>query len=341
MTQNNEKMNSTVNMPGKEERRTAVENAVKQIEKDFGVGSIMRLGNRADENIDVLSTGILSLDNILGVGGLPRGHIVEIYGPKDSGRTTIALWCIAQAQKAGGFAAFIDAEHTLDSKYAEAMGVDIDELYLSQPDNGEQALGICEALVQSGAFDIVIVDSVAALVLKREIEQGPGEIYSFERARLLSQALQKIDSVIGKTNTVLVFINLLREKAGVVYEDSEPTAGGKGLKFYSSVRIEVRNGQLLRDFTDVIGNRLNIKVAKNKVAPPFKSTAVDLIYGKGISAAGDLLELAVAHNIIKRTGAWYSYDGNNIARGRENTVARLEEDKMLFDEIFGKVKVTL
>lgn len=336
-----EKKNNTAYISDKEERRTAVENAVKMIEKDFGAGSIMRLGDRINENIDVISTGILSLDSILGVGGLPRGRIVEIYGPEASGKTTIALQCIAQAQKAGGYAAFIDAEHAIDPEYAKALGVDINELYVSQPDNGEQALDICEALVRCGAIDMVVIDSVAALVPKQELEGDMGESHVGLQARLMSQALRKLTGAISKSNTIVIFINQLREKVGIMYGNPEVTTGGKALKFYASVRVDVRKGEPLKDGFNIIGNRVRIKVVKNKVAPPFKSTIVDIIYGKGISAAGDMLEIAVAHDIIKKTGAWYSYEGNRIAQGRENAVARLEDDKALFDEVFDKVKVIL
>ena len=336
-----EKKNNTAYTSDKEERRTAVENAVKMIEKDFGAGSIMRLGDRINENIDVISTGILSLHSILGVGGLPRGRIVEIYGPEASGKTTIALQCIAQAQKAGGYAAFIDAEHAIDPEYAKALGVDINELYVSQPDNGEQALDICEALVRCGAIDMVVIDSVAALVPKQELEGDMGESHVGLQARLMSQALRKLTGAISKSNTIVIFINQLREKVGIMYGNPEVTTGGKALKFYASVRVDVRKGEPLKDGFNIIGNRVRIKVVKNKVAPPFKSTIVDIIYGKGISAAGDMLEIAVAHDIIKKTGAWYSYEGNRIAQGRENAVARLEDDKALFDEVFDKVKVIL
>lgn len=336
-----EKKNNTAYISDKAERRAAVENAVKMIEKDFGAGSIMRLGDRINDNIDVISTGVLSLDSILGVGGLPRGRIVEIYGPEASGKATIALQCIAQVQKAGGYAAFIDAKHAIDPEYAKALGVDINELYVSQPDSGEQALDICEALVRCGAIDMVVIDSVAALVPKQELEGDMGESHVGLQARLMSQALRKLTGAISKSNAIVIFINQLREKVGIMYGNPEVTTGGKALKFYASVRIDVRKGEPLKDGFNVIGNRVRIKVVKNKVAPPFKSTIVDIIYGKGVSAAGDMLEIAVAHDIIKKTGAWYSYEGNRIAQGRENAVARLEDDKLLFEEIFGKVKVLL
>lgn len=336
-----DKKSTVTGIVNAEERKAALDNVLKMIQKDYGAGAIMKLGDHTTENIDVISTGILSLDSILGAGGLPRGRIVEIYGPEASGKTTIALQCIAQAQKAGGFAAFIDAEHALDPVYAKQLGVDINELYVSQPDNGEQALDICEALVRSGAIDMVVVDSVAALVPKQEIEGDMGDSHVGLQARLMSQALRKLTGAISKTNAIVIFINQLREKVGVIYGSPEVTTGGKALKFYASVRIDVRKGEPLKDGANTIGNRMKIKVVKNKVAPPFKTTVVDMIYGKGVSAAGDMLELAVAHDIIQRSGAWYSYDGNRIAQGRENAVARLDADKTLFDEVFGKVKAAL
>ena len=307
-----------------EEKKRALEVALSKIEKDFGKGSVMKLGDAADKmNIEVISTGCLQLDIALGVGGLPRGRIIEVYGPESSGKTTIALHAIAEAQKKGGTAAFIDAEHALDPVYAKALGVDIDELYVAQPDNGEQALDICEALVRSGAIDIVVIDSVAALVPKQEIEGDMGDSHVGLQARLMSQALRKLAG----------FINQLREKVGVIYGNPEVTTGGKALKFYASVRIDIRKGEPIKDGTTVIGNRTKIKIVKNKVAPPFRSCVVDVIFGEGISQASSLLELAVERELIKKSGAWYSYNGARIGQGRENTLKYLKENPDVYDFI--------
>ena len=317
-----------------EEKKRALEVALSKIERDFGKGSVMKLGDAADKmNIEVISTGCLQLDIALGVGGLPRGRIIEVYGPESSGKTTIALHAIAEAQKKGGTAAFIDAEHALDPVYAKALGVDIDELYVAQPDNGEQALDICEALVRSGAIDIVVIDSVAALVPKQEIEGDMGDSHVGLQARLMSQALRKLAGIINKTNATAIFINQLREKVGVIYGNPEVTTGGKALKFYASVRIDIRKGEPIKDGTTVIGNRTKIKIVKNKVAPPFRSCVVDVIFGEGISQASSLLELAVERELIKKSGAWYSYNGNRIGQGRENTLKFLKENPEIYDLI--------
>ena len=302
-----------------EDRKKALEVALGKIEKDFGKGSVMKLGAAADRmQVEVIPTGSLQLDFALGVGGLPKGRIIEIYGPESSGKTTVALHCIAEAQKMGGTAAFIDAEHALDPVYAEHLGVDIDELYVAQPDNGEQALDICEALVRSGAIDIVVIDSVAALVPKAEIEGDMGDSHVGLQARLMSQALRKLAGVISKTNAVAIFINQLREKVGVVYGNPETTTGGKALKFYASVRLDIRKGEPIKDGSEIIGNRTKIKVVKNKVAPPFRTCVVDILYGEGISASGELLDLAVERDLINKSGAYYSYNGERIGQGRDN-----------------------
>jgi len=317
-----------------EDKKRALEMALSKIEKDFGKGSVMKLGDAAEKmNVEVISTGCLQLDIALGVGGFPRGRIIEVYGPESSGKTTIALHVIAEAQKKGGTAAFIDAEHALDPVYAKALGVDIDELYVAQPDNGEQALDICEALVRSGAIDVVVIDSVAALVPKQEIEGDMGDSHVGLQARLMSQALRKLAGVINKTNAMAIFINQLREKVGVMYGNPEVTTGGKALKFYASVRVDIRKGEPIKDGANIIGNRTKIKIVKNKVAPPFRTCTVDMIFGEGVSQASSLLELAVEREIIKKAGAWYSYNGNRIGQGRENTLKYLKENPELYDFI--------
>ena len=321
-----------------DEKKTALASVLSKIEKDFGKGSVMKLGDAANMSVDVISTGSLPIDMALGVGGLPRGRIVEIYGPESSGNTTVALHVVAEAQKAGGTAAFIDAEHALDPVYAKALGVDINELYVSQPDNGEQALDFCEALVRSGAIDVVVIDSVAALVPKQEIEGDMGDSHVGLQARLMSQALRKLAGVIAKTNCLAIFINQLREKVGVMYGNPEVTTGGKALKFYASVRMDIRKGEPIKDGANVIGNRTKIKIVKNKVAPPFRTCMVDIVFGEGISKAASLLELAVERDLIKKSGAWYSYDGNRIGQGRENTVAYLRDNPEVFDEIDKKIR---
>ena len=323
---------------GADDRKVALQSVLSKIEKDFGKGSVMKLGDAANMSVDVISTGSLPIDMALGVGGLPRGRIVEIYGPESSGKTTVALHVVAEAQKAGGTAAFIDAEHALDPVYAKALGVDINELYVSQPDNGEQALDICEALVRSGAIDVVVIDSVAALVPKQEIEGDMGDSHVGLQARLMSQALRKLAGVIAKTNCLAIFINQLREKVGVMYGNPEVTTGGKALKFYATVRMDIRKGEPIKDGANVIGNRTKIKIVKNKVAPPFRTCMVDIVFGEGISKAASLLELAVERDLIKKSGAWYSYDGNRIGQGRENTVAYLRDNPEVFDEIDKKIR---
>jgi len=324
-----------------DDRKKALEVALGKIEKDFGKGSVMKLGSASATQVEVIPTGSLQLDFALGVGGLPKGRIVEIYGPESSGKTTVALHCVAQAQKAGGTAAFIDAEHALDPVYASKLGVDINELYVSQPDNGEQALDICEALVRSGAIDIVVVDSVAALVPKAEIEGDMGDSHVGLQARLMSQALRKLTGVISKTGCVAIFINQLREKVGVLYGNPETTTGGRALKFYSSVRLDVRRGELLKNGADVIGAHTKVKVVKNKVAPPFRVAEFDMIYGEGISKEGTLLDIAVEHDIIHKSGAWFSYNDQRIAQGRDNCRIYLREHPDVFDEIDQKVRAFL
>ena len=322
-----------------DERKRALEVALGKIEKDFGKGSVMRLGDQADRmQVEVIPTGCLNLDFALGVGGLPKGRIIEIYGPESSGKTTLALHAVAQAQKAGGTAAFIDAEHALDPIYAKKLGVDIDELYVSQPDNGEQALDICEALVRSGAIDIVVIDSVAALVPKAEIEGDMGDSHVGLQARLMSQALRKLAGVISKTNAIAIFINQLREKVGVVYGNPEVTTGGKALKFYASVRIDIRKSESIKDGTEIVGNRVKIKIVKNKVAPPFKSCQVDMLYGEGISREGEVLDLAVERELIKKSGSFYSYNGERIAQGRDAARKYLQEHPEVFDALEEKIR---
>ena len=317
-----------------DDRKKALEIALGKIEKDFGKGSVMKLGDAASKmQVEVIPTGSLQLDFALGVGGLPKGRIIEIYGPESSGKTTVALHCVAEAQKMGGTAAFIDAEHALDPVYAEKLGVDIDELYVAQPDNGEQALDICEALVRSGAIDVVVIDSVAALVPKAEIEGDMGDSHVGLQARLMSQALRKLAGVISKTNAVAIFINQLREKVGVVYGNPETTTGGKALKFYASVRLDIRKGEPIKEGSEIKGNRTKIKMVKNKVAPPFKSCIVDILYGEGISRSSELLDLAVERDLIKKAGAYYSYNGERIGQGRDNARKYLIENPEIYEEI--------
>ena len=318
----------------KEAKMKALESALAQLNKTYGKGSVMKFSDAAaDQNLQVISTGCLDLDMALGVGGLPRGRIVEIYGPESSGKTTVALHCVAEAQKAGGVAAFIDAEHALDPVYAKKLGVNIDELYISQPDTGEQALEICEALVRSGAVDIVVIDSVAALVPRAEIEGEMGDSFVGLQARLMSQALRKLTGVIAKTNAVAIFINQLREKVGVMYGNPETTTGGRALKFYASVRLDVRRGEQLKNGTEPIGNRTKVKVVKNKVAPPFKVAEFDIIYGEGISKWGSLLDMAVERDIIHKSGAWFSYEDQRIGQGRENARQYLRDNPELANRI--------
>ena len=317
-----------------EEKIKALDAALAQIEKQYGKGSVMKLGdNTKNMNIEVVPTGSLSLDIALGVGGMPRGRIIEIYGPESSGKTTVALHVVAEVQKMGGIAGFIDAEHALDPVYAKNIGVDIDNLYISQPDNGEQALEITETMVRSGAVDVIIVDSVAALVPKAEIDGEMGDSHVGLHARLMSQALRKLTAVISKTNCVVIFINQLREKVGVMFGNPETTTGGRALKFYSSVRLDVRRIESLKAQGEVIGNRTRVKVVKNKVAPPFKEAEFDIMFGKGISKVGDIVDLAAASDIIVKSGSWYSYNGNKIGQGRENTKAYLQENPEIMEEI--------
>ncbi len=315
------------------EKLKALEHALADLDKQFGKGSVMKLGERATQDIAVIPTGCLTLDAALGVGGIPRGRIVEIYGPESSGKTTVALHIVAQAQKMGGIAAFVDAEHALDPVYAQKLGVNIDELYVSQPDTGEQALEITEALVRSGALDVVVIDSVAALVPKAEIEGEMGDSFVGLQARLMSQALRKLTGIINKTGCVAVFINQLREKVGVMYGNPETTPGGRALKFYSSVRLDVRRGEQLKNGSEVVGNHTKVKVVKNKVAPPFRVAEFDIVYGEGISKEGTLLDMAVERDIIHKSGAWFSYKDQRIGQGRENTRQYLRSHPEITDEI--------
>ena len=316
-----------------EDKRKALETALTQIKKQFGEGAVMRLGQNIGMHVDAISTGSLSLDLALGIGGLPRGRIIEIYGPESSGKTTLALHCVAEGQKMGGNAAFIDVEHALDPVYASALGVDVDSLLVSQPDTGEQALEITEALVRSNAIDVIVVDSVAALVPRAEIEGEMGDSHVGLQARLMSQALRKLAGAISKSNCVAIFINQLREKVGVVYGNPEVTPGGRALKFYSSVRLDVRKKEVLKSGTDIIGSRTKVKVVKNKVAPPFREVEFDIMYGQGISKVGDLLDLAERLEIVQKSGAWFSYNGTRIGQGRDNAKNFLRDNPDIFEEI--------
>ena len=322
-----------------EEKMKALDAALAQIEKQYGKGSVMKLGDQsANMGIDVVPTGSLSLDLALGLGGMPRGRIIEIYGPESSGKTTVALHVVAEVQKMGGIAGFIDAEHALDPTYAAHIGVDIDNLYISQPDNGEQALEITETMGRSGAVDVIIVDSVAALVPKAEIDGEMGDSHVGLHARLMSQALRKLTGIISKSNCVVIFINQLREKVGVMFGNPETTTGGRALKFYASVRLDVRRIETLKVGGEVVGNRTRVKVVKNKVAPPFKEAEFDIMFGKGISKEGDILDLAVLHDIINKAGAWYSYNGEKIGQGRENTKLYLANNPEVMEEIEQQVR---
>jgi len=324
-----------VENPGKQE---ALNNAIRNIEKQFGKGSIMRLGEAAAMNVEVISTGCLSLDLALGVGGIPRGRVIEIFGPESSGKTTVALSCIAQAQKEGGMAAFIDAEHALDPLYAKRLGVDINNLLVSQPDCGEQALEIAEALVRSGAIDVVVIDSVAALVPKAELDGEMGDIHVGLQARLMSQALRKLTAHISKSRACAIFINQIREKVGVVYGSNEVTTGGRALKFYSSIRIEVRKGDPIKQGTETIGNRTKVKIVKNKVAPPFKTAEFDIMFGTGISREGDLLDIAADLDIIQKSGSWFAYQGERLGQGRENVKEYFKNNPEIFAQIEKQVR---
>ena len=321
-----------------EERKKALDVALSQIEKNFGKGSVMKLGEVGNVSVDAIPTGALSLDIALGIGGVPRGRIVEIYGPESSGKTTVALHMIAEAQKMGGIAAFIDAEHALDPVYAKNLGVDVDNLIVSQPDTGEQALEITEQLVRSGAIDIVVIDSVAALVPKAEIDGEMGDSHVGLQARLMSQALRKLTGVLAKSKTVAVFINQLREKVGIMFGNPETTPGGRALKFYASVRLDVRKQEAIKINGENMGNRTKVKVVKNKVAPPFREAEFDIVYGKGISTSGCILDLAVNLDIVNKSGAWFSYNGEKIGQGREAAKAYLESHKNVMDEIEQKVR---
>ncbi len=320
------------------DRQAALEMALKQIEKQFGKGSIMKMGEKTDTWISAVSSGSLGLDIALGVGGYPRGRIIEIYGPESSGKTTVSLHAIAEVQKKGGQAAFIDAEHALDPKYAQNLGVNIDELLLSQPDTGEQALEIAEALVRSGAVDIIVVDSVAALVPKAEIEGEMGDSHMGLQARLMSQALRKLSGAISKSNTIAVFINQIREKIGVMFGNPETTPGGRALKFYSTVRLEVRRAEALKQGNEIVGNRTKIKVVKNKVAPPFRTAEVDIMYGEGISIEGEMIDLGSELDIVQKSGSWYSYNDERLGQGRENAKLFLKENPEISSEIKQKIR---
>ncbi|WP_017471950.1 recombinase RecA [Amphibacillus jilinensis] len=320
------------------DRKQALDMALKSIEKQFGKGSIMKLGEQAEQKIATVSSGSLALDVALGVGGYPRGRVIEIYGPESSGKTTVSLHAIAESQKQGGTAAFIDAEHALDPVYARKLGVNIDELLLSQPDTGEQALEIAEALVRSGAVDIIVIDSVAALVPKAEIEGEMGDAHVGLQARLMSQALRKLSGAINKSKTTAIFINQIREKVGVMFGNPETTPGGRALKFYSSVRLEVRRAETIKQGNDMVGNRTRIKVVKNKVAPPFKQAEVDIMYGEGISREGEMLDIASDLDIVMKSGAWYSYNDERLGQGRENSKQFLKENTAIATEIYQAVR---
>ena len=320
------------------DKQKMIEQAILQIEKQFGKGSIMKLGEETKQQIEVISTGCLVLDNALGIGGVPRGRIVEIYGPESSGKTTVSLHIIAEAQKNGGSAAFIDAEHALDPYYAGQLGVNTEELYVSQPDTGEQALDICETLVRSGAFDVIVIDSVAALTPKAEIDGEMGDSFIGLQARLMSQALRKLTAIINKSKTCVVFINQLREKVGVMFGSPETTTGGKALKFYASIRLDVRKVDTIKEGSEFVGNRTRVKVVKNKLAPPFKQAVFDIIYGKGISNEGCIVDLATELGIIQKSGSWYSYNDEKIGQGKENVKAYLSANKEFCQKLENQIK---
>ena len=329
---------TTVAASTQEEKLKALEHALADLDKTYGKGAVMKLGEQAHQNVEVITTGNLALDLALGVGGVPRGRVIEIYGPESSGKTTVALHIVAEAQKKGGICAFVDAEHALDPAYAKKLGVNIDELYISQPDTGEQALEIAEALVRSGALDVVVIDSVAALVPKAEIDGEMGDSFVGLQARLMSQALRKLTGIVSKTGTIAIFINQLREKVGVMYGNPETTTGGRALKFYASVRLDVRWGEQLKNGSDVVGNRTKVKVVKNKVAPPFRVAEFDIIYGQGISKEGTLLDMAVERDIIHKSGAWFSYKDQRIGQGRENTRQYLKDNPEIAAEIDAEIR---
>lgn len=322
-----------------DQRKAALDAAIRKIEKNFGKGSIMRMGDAADMKIATISSGSLAIDKALGVGGYPRGRIVEIYGPESSGKTTVALHAVAEVQRQGGTAAYIDAENALDPQYAEALGVDVDNLLLSQPDTGEEGLEIADALISSGAVDLVVVDSVAALVPRAEIEGEMGDAHVGLQARLMSQALRKLSGEINKTKTIAIFINQIREKVGVMFGNPETTTGGRALKFYSTIRMEIRRAEQIKNGTDVIGNRAKVKIVKNKVAPPFKRCEVDIMYGEGISKTGELLDMAVEKDLVNKSGAWYSYGSERIGQGRENAKKWLADHPDQMAELMNKVRV--
>ena len=325
----------------KEQKQKALEMALKQIDKKIGKGAVMKMGDQGDRRIETVSSGSVALDAALGVGGYPRGRVIEIYGPESSGKTTVALHAIAEVQKEGGIAAFIDAEHALDPVYAKKLGVDVDNLLLSQPSTGEEALEITEALVRSGAVDMVVVDSVAALVPRAEIEGEMGDSHVGLQARLMSQALRKLSGAINKTGSVAIFINQIREKVGVMFGNPEVTPGGRALKFYSSVRLEVRRGETIKQGNDMVGNKTRIRVVKNKVAPPFKLAEVDIMYGEGISREGEVLDIASEYDIIDKSGSWYSYEGERLGQGRENAKQYLREHPEIFEEVTQKIRLEL
>ncbi len=329
---------TVVKLTNSDEKKKALEAAIQHIEKQYGKGAVMKLGQTTEYNVDAIPTGSMTLDMALGIGGVPRGRIVEIYGPESSGKTTVALQIVAEAQKMGGEVAFVDVEHALDPVYAKALGVDIDNMLVSQPDSGEQALEIAEALVRSGALDVIVLDSVAAMVTKAEIDGEMGDTHVGQLARLMSQAMRKLTSVISKSNCVAIFINQVREKIGVIYGNPETTPGGRALKFYSSVRIEVRKGEAIKNGAEVIGNRTKCKVVKNKVSPPFKECEFDMFFGKGISREGEVVDLAVELDIINKSGAWFSYNGNKIGQGRDNTKEWLKNNPEVMKEIEELVK---
>ena len=322
-----------------DDKKKALDAAIAKLEKDFGKGTVMKLGDPAAQvSVETIPTGSLSLDIALGLGGVPRGRVVEIYGPESSGKTTVALHCVAEVQKQGGIAGFIDAEHALDPAYAKNIGVDIDELYISQPDSGDQALEIAETMVRSGAMDIIVIDSVAALVPRQEIEGDMGDSHVGLQARLMSQALRKLTPVISKSNCVVIFINQLREKVGVMFGNPETTTGGRALKFYASIRMDVRRIETLKQSGEMVGNRTRIKVVKNKIAPPFKEAEFDIMFGKGISKEGDILDLATSIDLVNKSGAWYAYNGNKIGQGRENAKQYLSEHPDIMTELETKVR---
>lgn len=326
-------------MAGNDEKKKALDAAIAKLEKDFGKGTVMKLGESgAHVAVETVPTGCLSLDLALGLGGVPKGRVIEIYGPESSGKTTVALHMIAEVQKRGGIAGFIDAEHALDPVYAGNIGVDIDELYISQPDSGDQALEITETMVRSGAMDIVVIDSVAALVPKQEIEGDMGDSHVGLQARLMSQALRKLTPVISKSNCVVIFINQLREKVGVMFGNPETTTGGRALKFYSSIRLDIRRTETLKQGGEMVGNHVRVKVVKNKIAPPFKEAEFDIMFGKGISREGDVLDLAAGLDIVNKSGAWYAYENNKIGQGRENAKSYLKEHPEVMDELEAKVR---